>query len=215
MISPELLTFTLLSGVLVFSLLLRSINQKEFTKYEQIRSCEIGFLGIGLMQHTLTFIYETSYKAYDEFPNIVRKFTYASWLFGAPLLLFTYYKLAEINGYKDDFMFLFFASIIFFICIILYESIFTIGLMSGILKTIALLCYGVLVWQIVKIRNFFQNKKLYKMKRLGLFFFTWILYFIASLLHDEPKVALYTITDFINRFLYGMTLNSIIGIKDT
>ena len=214
MVSDVLITFTLVNAVVILALLLSSISKIEFTKYEIIRNAQIGFLGISFMQYTLTFIVETSNVLDERFPDFAQKFRYVSWLITTPLILFSYWKLASINGYTEDFILLLFLDLTIFICIILSEAVFKHGIISKILDAISIIAYGFLFWRIIKIMNFFKSKNLDEEARLGYFFLiSWPLYLVGVIASENTKYLIYTLSDFINKFLYGRMLNTVIDKK--
>lgn len=211
MILDILITFVLFNAVVIFVLLLASISKEEITKYEPIRNAQIAFLGISFMQYSLTFIVEASNVLDIQFPDFAQKFRYVSWLITTPLLLYSYWKLAKINGYKGDFTILIFADLVMFICIILSEAIVKTGPISWVLDFISVAAYGIIFWKVLEIRNFFRENDKYDMANLGIFFLgPWILYLFGVIASNDVKYLIYTLADFINKFLYGRALNDII-----
>jgi bacteriorhodopsin len=208
-----LITFILANAVLILMLLIKSITTYEFTKYEQVRAAQLAFLGMGFMQYSLTFVVEVSNVLDTKFPDFAQKFRYISWIITTPLLLYTYFQLAKVNGYDGDFTILFFADMVMFLCIIASETIFKNGNITKILDIISIAAYGVIFWQIIEIKNFFDKKGYKSMSRLGLFFLiSWPLYLVGVLANGTLKYLIYTLSDFINKFLYGLALNSVIDI---
>ncbi len=206
-----LITFILVNAVVILILLLKSITTYEFTKYEKVRASQLVFLGIGFTQYALTFIVEVSNVLDTKYPDFAQKFRYMSWIITTPLILYTYFQLAEVNGYEGDFTILLFADLIMFLSIIASEAIFISGPIADILDFISIVAFGVIFWKIIEIRNFLKKIGKYKMARLGLFFLiSWPLYLVGVLTNGTLKYLIYTFADFINKFLYGMALNTVI-----
>jgi hypothetical protein len=208
-----LITITLFYVVVTLTLIFKSISTYEFIKYEKVRAAQLVFLGLSFMQSALTFVVEISdvlnYKSLD----FAQYFRYVSWLITTPLVLYTYYQLAKVNGYKGDFTIIIFANLVMFLSIIISEAVFKSGPIAKALDIVSFIAYGIIFWKIIEIRSFFKSKGLYKMARLGLFFLvSWPLYLIGVLLEGDLKYIAYTISDFINKFLYGLALNSVIDV---
>jgi hypothetical protein len=62
--------------------------------------------------------------------------------------------------------------------------------------------------------NFFKSKNLDEEARLGYFFLiSWPLYLVGVIASENTKYLIYTLSDFINKFLYGRMLNTVIDKK--
>lgn len=208
-----LITFILINTILTFTLMLKSVSSYEFTKYERVRASQLVFLGVGFMQNTLTFLVEVSDVLNKNSKEFGQKFRYVSWLITTPLILYTFFQLAKVNGYDGDFTILLFADVVMFLCIILSEAIFKSGPISRFLDIISVIAYGVIFWKVIEIRNYLKKIGYNKTAKLGLFFLiSWPLYLVGIFLEGTLKYLVYTLSDFINKFIYGLALNSVIDI---
>jgi hypothetical protein len=208
-----LITFILINAIVILTLLIKSISTYEFTKYEKVRATQLVFLGIGFTQYALTFIVEVSQVLDEKYPDFAQKFRYMSWIITTPLLLYTFFQLAKVNGYDGDFTILLFADLVMFLSIIASEAIFKTGTIANILDFISIIAYGIIFWKIIEIRSYLIKNKYNKIARLGLFFLiSWPLYLVGVLTNGTLKYLIYTFADFINKFLYGMAINSIIDL---
>ena len=211
MISPMLLIFVLINTVFFFILLFRSLFQSEDKKYESIKNAEIAIFGVAFTQYALTFIIENS-NVLDKDSNLfAQQLRYFDWLITTPLLLYTFWKLAEVEGYKGDFFLLFAMDFIMIVCGMIAEVFVTNPIYKYYLFTIGCIAYLVIFIKILEIMSFFKDKNKYEERRLGWFFiFGWLVYPIAFFLNDEAKFVVYSIGDFINKGLYSIYLSNIL-----
>ena len=76
---------------------------------------------------------------------------------------------------------------------------------------IGTIAYGIIVWKIVEIMNFFKGKNEDKKRNLGWYFILgWLCYPLAFFFNDNAKFIVYSIGDFVNKGLYSISLNQII-----
>ena len=136
---------------------------------------------------------------------------YFDWLITTPLLLYTFWKLAEIEGYRSDFFLLFAMDFIMIACGMIAEVFVTNPIYRYYLFVIGCIAYLVIFIKILEIMSFFKDKNMYEERRLGWFFiFGWLVYPIAFFLNDEAKFIVYSIGDFINKGLYSIYLGEIL-----
>jgi sensory rhodopsin len=209
MISPLLLVFILINSVFFFTLLLKSINTSVDKKYESISKAELAILAIAFTQYITTFIIENSNVLEKDSQEFAQQLRYIDWLITTPLLLYTYWKLANIEGWKGDFVWLLFADLIMMIFGILSEFFAPNKKLSIIFYTIGCLGYVYIFIEIIRIMNFFAEKNQTNKKELGYFFLIgWLIYPIGFFLNFEYKFIIYSIGDFINKGLYSIALSS-------
>jgi bacteriorhodopsin len=116
MISSQLLITILINVVFFLVLLLKNVTTVTPLKYEVISKAEVAILGIALTQYALTFVLETSNVLQKDAYEFAQQLRYVDWLITTPLLLYTYWKLAKVEGYQGaDFVWLFFADMVMMI----------------------------------------------------------------------------------------------------
>jgi len=214
MISSGLLILILINTIFLFTLLIRTLFQSEDKKYESIRNAEIAILGIAFTQYALTFVIENS-NVLDKDSNLfAQQLRYFDWLITTPLLLYTFWKIAEIEGYKGDFFILFAMDLIMIITGMIAEVFVTNPMYKYYLFVIGSIAYLVIFIKILEIMSFLKDKNKEKERRLGWFFiFGWLIYPLAFFLSDNAKFIVYSIGDFINKGLYSIYLSNI--LQDT
>jgi bacteriorhodopsin len=215
MISPQLLICVLINTIFFFVLLIQNLFKSEKSKYEYIKNAELAILAIAFTQYALTFIIE-NYNLFNkdedrEVNLLAQQLRYFDWLITTPLLLYTYWKLAEIEGYIGDFFLLFAMDLIMIISGIIAELFVKDVTTKFWIFAIGTIAYGVIIWKIVEIMNFFKDKGESKKHNLGWYFIIgWLCYPLAFFLGDEAKFIVYSFGDFVNKGLYSISLNEII-----
>jgi bacteriorhodopsin len=212
MISIELLTLVLINTIFLFVLLVKTILSTEFKRFQSIRNAELAILAIAFTQYGLTFIIENSNVLNKDANLFAQQLRYFDWLITTPLLLYTYWKLANIDGYKDDFFLLFAMDVVMIVSGMVAELFVKDTITKYIFFIIGGIAYGVIFWKVLEIMNFYSDKHETKKQRLGFYFLIgWLVYPLAFFLNDEFKFILYSIGDFINKGLYSISLNEIIS----
>ncbi len=213
MMSPLLLICVLINTIFLFVLLFKSLFTSENNNYETIKNSEIAILGIAFTQYALTFVIENSNVLDKDSSLFAQQLRYFDWLITTPLLLYTFWKLAELEGYEGSFFLLFVMDIIMIITGIIAEIFVDDKLKKYYLFTIGSIAYGIIFWKVIEIMNFFKSKNQNKKKNLGWFFiFGWLIYPLAFFLNDEAKFIAYSFGDFINKGIYSIYLSQIISI---
>lgn len=215
MISPLLLICVLINSIFFFVLIVKNLFFSEKDKYEYIKNAELAILAIAFTQYALTFIIE-NYNTFkkDEAKEVnllAQQLRYFDWLITTPMLLYTYWKLAEVDGYQSEFFLLFIMDLIMIISGIVAEIFVKDTLTKYYIFAIGSIAYGIIIWKIVEIMNFFKEKGEEKKRNLGWYFILgWLCYPLAFFVNDEAKFIVYSIGDFINKGLYSISLNQII-----
>jgi bacteriorhodopsin len=192
MISPYLLICVLINTIFLFVLLFKSLFSKENNKYESIKNSEIAILGIAFTQYALTFIIENSSVLDKDSSLFAQQLRYFDWLITTPLLLYTFWKLAELEGYEGDFFLLFIMDIIMIVSGMIAEIFIENKITKFYLFGIGTIAYGIIFWKVIEIMKFLKNKNQTNKKNLGWFFiFGWLIYPLAFFLNDEAKFIAY------------------------
>jgi len=214
MISGLLLIFLLINVVFFFILLLRSVVNEKDSKYASIQKAEVAILAIAFTQYAVTLVIENSNVLEKDSETFAQQLRYIDWLITTPLLLYTYWKLAEVNGYTGDLLPLIYADlwmIIFGIIAEIFVTDFKIKLLCFVLSSLG---YAFIIIKIIEIMNFFNDiddKNLKPQRNLGWFFILgWLIYPIGFFFNDEVKYILYSIGDFINKGLYSINLQDLL-----
>jgi bacteriorhodopsin len=212
MISQELLVLVLINTIFFFVLLIKNLVSSEKDKYEQIKNAELAIFAIAFSQYGLTFIIENSNVLEKDSQLFAQQLRYFDWLITTPLLLFTYWKLAEVEGYEGDFFILFAMDLVMIIAGMIAEIFITDKNIKLLLYLIGVVAYGIIFWKVLQIMNFFTDKGMKKEKNLGFFFLIfWNIYPLAFFLNDNAKFVIYSIGDFINKGIYSIYLGNIIN----
>jgi sensory rhodopsin len=207
MISVALLTTVLINTVFLLVRLLVLVNTEKDKKFEAIVKAETAIISIAFTQYALTFIIENSNVLEKDSELFAQQLRYLDWLVTTPLLLYTFWKLANVYGYESDFILLFFADIVMILAGIVAEftTSKTIAIISYLIGMVA---YGIIIWKVVEIMNFFKREERFDERNLGWFFILgWAIYPIAFILPTEPKYILFSIADFINKGIYSIALS--------
>jgi sensory rhodopsin len=212
MISPLLTTLILVNTIFLFVLLIKSLYENVNSKYDKVLRVDLAILGIAFTQYAMTFIIEQSDVLQKDAKEFAQQLRYVDWLITTPLLLYSYWKLAQIEGWNGDFVWLLFADLVMMIFGIAAEF-FTFSFKTKmILYTIGCLGYVYIFIEILRIMNFFNNQgdNVSKSKaNLGYFFLIgWLIYPIGFFLTFESKFVLYSFGDFINKGLYSIALQN-------
>jgi bacteriorhodopsin len=211
MVSTELLVATLINTIFLFVLLIKNLLSNINDKYETIRNSELAILAIAFTQYALTFIIENSNVLDKDSSLFAQQLRYFDWLITTPLLLYTYWKLAQISGYNSDFFLLFIMDIIMIVAGIFAEMVSSNKNLSLILYLIGCAAYVVIFIKVTQIMNYFRDIDETDKKNLGYFFLIgWLIYPIGYFFNDNIKYILYSVGDFINKGLYSISLNNVL-----
>lgn len=207
MISIALLATVLINTVFLLVRLFILINGEKDKKFESIIKAETAIISIAFTQYALTFIIENSNVLEKDSELFAQQLRYLDWLITTPLLLYTFWKLANVYGYESDFILLVFADIVMILTGIVAE--FTSNRNLAIISyLIGMVAYGIIIWKVIDIMNFFKREERTDAKNLGWFFILgWAIYPVAFLLPTEPKYILFSIADFINKGIYSIVLS--------
>lgn len=212
MISALLTSLILINTVFLFILLIKSLYENINSKYDKILRVDIAILGIAFTQYAMTFIIEQSDVLQKDATEFAQQLRYVDWLITTPLLLYSYWKLAEIEGWNGEFVWLLFADLAMMIFGIVAEFFNFSKKTKIILFSIGFLAYVYIFIEILKIMNFFNNKgdDVSKSKaNLGYFFLIgWLVYPVGFFLPFESKFVLYSFGDFVNKGLYSIALQN-------
>lgn len=215
MISTEL-TLTLLINALFFLILLiANVIKSSEDKYNSVAKAEITILGIAFTQYAITFVMENSNVLEKDSQEFAQQIRYIDWLITTPLLLYTYWKLAEVDGHKSDFALLLIMDLVMIISGALSEIFVSHKTWQYILYGIGMVAYGIIIWKIVEIMKYYNDNstidKAESKINLGYFFiFGWLVYPIGYFFNDNAKYLVYSFGDFINKGLYSLALNNVI-----
>lgn len=216
MISIFLLTTILVNTIFFFTLLIKNILSNGTNEiYSNILKAENAILAIAFTQYAVTFVMENSNVLDKDSQEFAQQLRYVDWLTTTPLLLYTYWKLAKVQpdlgaskSFNGNFFTLFIADVIMMVCGIFAEIFSDNKTLSYILFILGTIAYGVIVYEIVNIMNYFQSIH-HEAKNLGWYFILgWLIYPIGFFMEQNSKYILYSFGDFINKGLYSMSLNS-------
>ncbi len=212
MISPLLTVLILITTLFLFVLLIKSLYENVNSKYEKILRVDIAILGIAFTQYAMTFIIEQSNVLQKDATEFAQQLRYVDWLITTPLLLYSYWKLAEIEGWTGDFVWLLFADLAMMIFGIAAEFFDFSKKTKLIFFSIGCLAYVYIFIETIRIMTFFNNQGTQNSKdkaNLGYFFLLgWLMYPVGFFLPFEYKFTLYSFADFINKGLYSIALQN-------
>lgn len=210
MISIELIIFILINALFFFVIWFKTLFRDVVKKYETIEKADMAILGIAFTQYAITFVIENSNVLEKDSIDFAQNLRYVDWLITTPLLLFTYWKLANLEGWTGDFVWLFFADMLMMICGIFAEFFAPNKKISMLLYSIGCLGYVYIFIEIIRIMNFFNDKQQENKANIGYFFLIgWLIYPIGFFLPFESKFILYSIGDFSNKGLYSIALQNV------
>jgi bacteriorhodopsin len=203
MIPITLIVCVLVNTIFFFVLLINSIATNKNIQYESIIKAETAIMAIACTQYALTFIIENSNVLDKDSELFAQQLRYFDWLITTPLLLYTYWKLAELEGYKSEFMLLLFADLIMIITGVIAEF-----WGSKLLFVIGCLAYVYIIVKVLEIMNHFRNIGQENKRNLGWFFiFGWLIYPLGFYLNNELKFIAFSIADFVNKGIYSIMLS--------
>jgi sensory rhodopsin len=210
MVSPILLALVLVNTIFLLVRVLILIDDTKDKKYDSIVKAEVAIMAIASTQYALTFIIENSNVLEKDSELFAQQLRYLDWLITTPLLLYTFWDLARINGYKGEFLLILLADIIMILSGIVAE--FTSNRNVAIIfYIIGMVAYGIIIWKVVEIMNFFKGADRTDERNLGWFFILgWLIYPIGFILPTEPKYILFSIGDFINKGIYSIALSNVL-----
>jgi sensory rhodopsin len=218
MISSELTLTLLINAIFFLVLLIANVISVSDSKYNSVAKAEITILGIAFTQYAITFIMENSNVLEKDSQEFAQQIRYIDWLVTTPLLLYTYWKLADVDGHKSDFVLLLFMDLVMIIAGALSEIFVNHKTWQYILYGIGMVAYGIIVWKIIEIMKYYNDSienanidKAENKMNLGYFFiFGWLIYPLGYFFNDNAKYLAYSFGDFINKGLYSLALNSVI-----
>jgi sensory rhodopsin len=209
MISVELIIFILINAIFFFTLWIKTLFKSVEKKYEMVEKAEMAILGIAFTQYVITFVIENSNVLEKDSIDFAQNLRYIDWLITTPLLLFTYWKLANLEGWNGDFVWLLFADLAMMIFGIAAEFLNVSFKTKMILYTIGCLGYVYIFIEVLRIMNYFRDNNMSNKANLGYFFLIgWLIYPIGFFLPFESKFILYSFGDFINKGLYSIALDN-------
>jgi len=205
MLPFELLLITLINAVFFFVLTLRNIFKPSKEQFIKIYVAEITVTALVFLQYFLTFILDNSNVMKKDYELFTHQLKYVVWIITLPLILYTYWKLANINGYSTSFDGFLWATIIMVIFMILGEFF------NKNLLVISLIAFGVIVFLVGEIMVYLRDKNLYGIANLGWFFVIgWWLYVLGFFFTGYVRYFIFGMADFINKGLFTVALNSYI-----
>ena len=211
MTSSLLTILILINTVFFFVLLLKSLYQDTISKYEKIIRIDIAILAVAFTQYAMTFIIENSNVLDSDAIEFAQQLRYIDWLITTPLLLYSFWKLAEIEGYTGDFIWLLFADLAMMIFGIVAEFFNFSWKLKRFFYTLGCLGYVYIFIEVLRIMKFFNNNSMSEKANLGYYFLIgWIIYPIGFFLPFESKFILYSFGDFINKGLYSISLVNVL-----
>jgi len=206
-----LLILILINTVFFFVLLLKSLYQDTISKYEKIIRIDIAILAVAFTQYAMTFVIENSNVLDKDATEFAQQLRYVDWLITTPLLLYSFWKLAQIEGYNGDFIWLLFADLAMMIFGIAAEF-FNFNFKTKILLfSIGCLGYVYIFIEVLRIMNYLRSKSMNDKANVGYFFLIgWWIYPIGFFLPFDSKFTLYSFGDFINKGLYSIALTNVL-----
>lgn len=207
MISPLLTVLILINCIFFFTLFVKSIYQTVDSKYDAILRTDVAILGVAFTQYAMTFLIENSNVLSKDATEFAQQLRYVDWLITTPLLLYSFWKLAQIEGWTGDFVWLLFADLVMMIFGIAAEFFNFSFKTKIILYSIGCLGYVYIFIEVLRIMNYFRNNNMSDKANLGYFFLIgWWIYPVGFFLPFESKFTLYSFGDFINKGLYSIAL---------
>jgi len=180
------------------SILYKELNENYKDNIE-IQKSSVGILSIALTQYFISAWLSIN-KNEKQMAEDIR---YADWLFTTPLLLYTYYKLAENNGYVSNFKPLFVSVVAMIVLGYISEK----SNNSVQWYVVSMIPYLYILYEITNIQKHFDQKQMKSHKDLGNFFiYGWAVYPLGFFLNSEYKYIIYNIGDFINKGVYSLEL---------
>lgn len=174
--------------------------QTNLEKNVDIQKASTAILAIAGTQYTI------SAYLYGRYPKLAEEIRYIDWILTTPLLLYTYWRLANVHGYESKFKYLAVAVIL----------MIALGFMAenGDSRNwfiISMIPYFYILYEILNIQKMFKEKKMEKHYSLGQFFiYGWAIYPAAFYAPDTFKYVLYSIGDFVNKGVYSIMLYNIL-----
>lgn len=207
MISPLLTVLILINCIFFFALFVKSIYETVDSKYDAILRTDVAILGVAFTQYAMTFLIENSNVLSKDATKFAQQLRYVDWLITTPLLLYSYWKLAQIEGWNGDFVWLLFADLVMMIFGIAAEFFNFSFKTKMILYTIGCLGYVYIFIEVLRIMNYFRENNMSDKANIGYFFLIgWWIYPVGFFLPFESKFILYSFGDFINKGLYSIAL---------
>lgn len=175
-------------------------------EYVQIQKASTAILSIASTQ------YAVSTLLYKDFPSLAEDIRYVDWVLTTPLLLFTYWKLAQTHGYASDYKIL--APAVVSMIALGYAA--EKGTRSSEYFLVSMLPYLYILYEIKSIQKMFDKKGLVDHSQLGNFFiYGWAVYPLAFYAPGPYKYGMYTVGDFVNKGVYSLMLYRVLENEST
>jgi bacteriorhodopsin len=180
--------------------LLKEIMYDDKPELMDVQKASAAILGIACTQYAITtFIHRSN-------PMIAQELRYIDWVATTPLLLYTYWRVAERDGWDHAFYPL-------AICVVTMIIMGYVAEVTGNKYVFAasMLPYVFILYEIRGMQKLLESKGKHDASRLGHFFTVgWAVYPIAFYLPDTQKFILYSVADFFNKAVYSVILQSIL-----
>lgn len=206
--SAELTIVSLINIILFFALVFKCIIQNVQTKYFTVQLSVVASVAVVFIQYLIAFVIENV----NTTPMVAQHLRYIDSLVSLPLLLFSYWKLANVDGYTGDFALMCILTIGMVIFQLIAEYFSTAGpQLSLLFYLFSLLCYIYILIRVINIMNFYKNQGATAKYNLGWFFVIgWLAYIFGYFLHPNFKYVVYSIIDFVVKGLYSITITNIV-----
>jgi len=170
-----------------------------------IYNAEILILSIASIQYLIV-------SGFNDIRRIQR-WRYLDWILTTPLLLFTYWKLAETEGWTGNFYNLLIPNVLMILFGYLAEFPEVIGnsISKNYLYLLGMVSLLFVLYEIYNITKFL-NEKNYNTKGIEYFFYIgWTLYGLNFINPDEnSRQSFFNILDLFNKAIYSLYLDSVI-----
>jgi hypothetical protein len=216
MVSALLITLLLINTLFYLTILIRNLFRDTIGPYVKVYRLEITFVGISLIQYIMNIIIENSNYS-ESYGNLIMiQFRFACSLLTSPLVLYSYYQIANDDGYTDNFSILLIAVFVMIFCGVIHEYTSHIVWLKQLVYLVIAASFGLIVWRLSLIMKFFKSFNTEGGTAryfLGYFLiFGWLLYLGSMFIsrNSELKFIVYALGDFVTRALYSLALNNAI-----
>lgn len=215
MTSAFVVSLALANAIFLLITLIVTLVSNDYFKYQPIQKAELCALGVSLSQYGI-FTIISGLNIPDTYINIIiRVLFYFNWVVTSPLRLFTYWKLANLEGYNYDFGILIAVNLVMVLFAILGNVYYHNFKFRLICFFVVSLCYTFITYNVVKIQNFFKGKNKFRNADLGNFFIIgWLIFPLITLFQGEFLLMILIVFDFFNKVLYGIALNNVIKLDE-
>lgn len=209
MVSSILITLLLINTIFFGILTIRSFLTTIPKKYESISRTDTAIVSINFVQYLMTFILECSEVLNKDAQKFAQQLRVVNSLLTSPMVMYTYWKLAQIEGYPGDLFWLIALNFIIVLVNILSEIFPENSLVSWILFGVGISAYIILMILVVDIMKYFTENGFTEKCRLGAFVLFGLSVFpISYFLPFEAKYILFCISDFIVKGIYPIKLGA-------